>query len=160
MRKIRHLHVVKPAAGGVVDGLVKSMRAHADGRPAEVELADVDRVQRGVKSLVAPDQDFFIGNPVILQFELGHVGLAVDDVPDQLEAFRLGIRHEEQVFAAIRHPAEGGNHARLVGVADVVLATRNTVIAITLGRDHHVGGVNIGAVLFFRQAESKYFTLF
>src|SRR6185369_7510240 len=95
--------------------------------PAEVVLADVDGVERGVPGIAAAVQDVGGRDRIVLQFELGDVVLARADVLDQvvIRMARVGGKEDVLVAATVttRYPAERRHDGRLVAVADVVLAS-------------------------------------
>ena len=115
------------------DGLVEGMGADADGSPAQVVLADVDRVESRVPGILSDRQDIVLGDRVVMQGILADIVLAVGDVADQLVLFFAVIGDEEDVLAAVRHLAEGGDHGGQVGVADIVFFAVGQVAAIRLG---------------------------
>ena len=96
------------------------------------------------------------GDRVAVQGVLGHVVLGVDDVFDALVVFVLRVDREKDVVAGFRILAEGRHQGGLVGVADVVLAAVGHVAVPAQGGEHHLGGVEVGAVGFFGQAEGEY----
>lgn len=128
---------------------------HADRSPAEVVLADIDRVERRVPGVVALVQDVGLGERVVVEVELADVVLAMYRVLDQPVVRVLRIGDEEGVSVAIGHLAEDRNRCRLVGIADVVLAARRGVAAVRQRRHDHVRGVDVGAVFPFRQSEGE-----
>ena len=145
-------HAVEAAVGGVVEGLVEGVGADADGGPAQVELADVDRVEGGVPGGVAPQQDVFRAHFVVGQFVLGHEVLAVHHVLQAGEAGPGGVGGEEAPLAGVGHLAEGGEERGLVPVADVVLAPIGPPGAVAGRSQGHLGGVQVGPVRLLRQS--------
>ena len=120
------------------NGLVECVRADTDRGPAEVVLADVHRVERGVPSFAVAVQNISFAYRVVAQLKLGHVVLARNHVLHEVVVRVLGIRGKEDVFIALFHPAEGRHDGSFVSISDVVLATvREPTVAIL--REHHVG---------------------
>ena len=97
---------------------------------------------------------------IVVQGVFRHVVLVVDDVFHALVFRVLGVDREEDVFAAVGDLAEGGHHGRLVAVADVVLVAVGAVGAVRLRVEHHVAGVDVGAVLLLGKAEGEDGALF
>ena len=97
VREVGHGHPVEAPSRRVVQRLVEGVLADADRRPAEVVLADVDRVERGVPRLAPADQDLAGGDGVVRQLELGHVRLARDDVLHEPVPGALRVGREEDV---------------------------------------------------------------
>ena len=56
----------------------------AVGGPTQVEFADIDGIECCVPGIIAPGQYLSVGDFVVFQFVLGNVGLAVDDIFDQV----------------------------------------------------------------------------
>ncbi len=155
LRELGHGFPEKDAVRGVVDGLVEGVGADPDGGPAQVELAHVDRVERGIPGLLPLLEDLLFLDRVVVQVVLGHVLLARHDVSHQLELFVVRIDGEEDVLARTGDLAEGGDDDGLVGVADVVLVALGQVGAAALGLEHHVGRIDVGAVLPLGEAEGE-----
>ncbi len=55
---------VQVAVGGVVDGLVEGVGADADGGPAQVELAHVDRIQGRIPGALPAGEDLVVGDGI------------------------------------------------------------------------------------------------
>src|SRR4051794_2411445 len=143
------------------DRLVERVLADPDRREAEVELAHVDGVERGVERFAAGMQDVFRANRIVVELERRDVVLRVDDVLHELVARVLGVRGEEDVAVLaldVATPPEHRDHPCLVAVADVVLAAARPE-PVVVGREHHVGRVDVGAVRLLRQAEGEDRTL-
>ena len=143
---------------GVGDGLVQRVLADAHRGEAQVELAHVHGVQRGVEGGLAGVQHVGLGDRVLVQLELADVRLRVHHVLDQPVALVAAVGGEEHVALRALHvgaAAEHRHHARLVAVADVVLAAGRGEAAVPGRREHHVGGVDVGAVLALGQAEGE-----
>ena len=70
VREVGHVHAVEVAVGGVRDRLVEGVGRDPDRGPAEVVLADVDRVERRVPGFVAARKDVVLGDRVVVQLEL------------------------------------------------------------------------------------------
>ncbi len=155
MREVGHGAAEQPAVARVVDRLVEGVGADADRGPAEVELADVDGVERGVPGLAAAREDVGVRDRVVVQRKLGDVVLRVADVLDALVLLVARIDDEEHVVVGVADPAEGRDQGRLVAVADVVLAAAGEVGAVRLRHQRHLGRVDVGAVLLLRQAERE-----
>ena len=129
---------------------------------AQVELADVDRIQRRRKGFHAGVQDVLLAHRVVLQPERAHVDLHVHDVVDQVVVLVPAVGGEEDVRIGaldVAPPAEHRHHARDVAVADVVLLPRRPVedavgaVLLARGGEHHVGVVDVGAVFALGQPE-------
>lgn len=118
---------------GVVDGLVEGVRADPDGGPPQVELAHVDRVERGVPGLLAALEDLALLDGVVVQVVLGHVHLAGDDVAHQLELLVVRVDGEKDVLPRARDLSEGRDDDGLVGVSDVILVALGQVGAVVRG---------------------------
>ena len=155
MREIGNFAAKQFTTTRVIDRLVKRVRADTDRRPAEVVLAEVDRVERRIPGLRAARENLGIGDRVIVQGELGYIILRVDDVLDALVFLVPRLGDEENVIVGAVDLAEGRDQARLVAVADVVLAAAGEICAIILRVQRHVRRVDIGPVLLFRQAERE-----
>ena len=155
LRELGHGFPEKDAVRGVVDGLVEGVGADPDGGPSQVELAHVDRVERGIPGFLPLLEDLLFLDGVVVQVVLGHVHLARHDVADQLEFLIVGVDGEEDVLARAGDLAERGDDDGLVGVSDVVLVALGQVGAVTLRLEHHVRGVDVGAVLPLGEAEAE-----
>ncbi len=143
---------------GVGDRLVEGVLADADRGEPEVELADVDGVERGVEGGAAGVQDVGFRHRVVVQAELADVHLRGDDVLHELVGRVPAVRREEDVALGPLHVGaapEHGDHAGEVAVADVVLAAVRAEAALAVGGQHHVGGVDVGAVLALGEAEGE-----
>ena len=156
MGEVGDVHAVQTAVGRVVDGLVEGVGADADGRPAEVVLADVDRVEGGVPGVPARGQDVGLGDRVVAQGVLGDIGLAVDDVLRPARSCGGDSRPQRtrsRLYPAILPKVEtiGG----LVAVADVVLLAVGQIGAVGLWGQRHLGRVDVGPVVPLRKAEGK-----
>ena len=68
--KLGDLVAVEDAAVGVRDRLVEGVLADADRGEAEVELADVDGVQRCVEGVLAGVQDVVGSDRVVIEAKL------------------------------------------------------------------------------------------
>ncbi len=156
VREVGDGHVVQAAVGGVADGFIKSVRADADGGPAQVVFADVDRVEARIPGLRAALQDFIGANGVIAQQELADVVLAGSDVFEQLVVFAAIIGHEEDIVAAIGHFAKSRDHRGQVGVADVIFLAVGPVAAIRLGRETHLSRVDVRPVRALREPKGEH----
>ena len=64
---VGHVHPVERAVRGVVDRLVEGVRADADRRPSEVELADVHRVEGVVPGVLSLGQDVALRDRIVVQ---------------------------------------------------------------------------------------------
>ena len=85
VREIGHGHAIQLAIGGVMDRFVKGMRANADGGPAQIVLADVDRVERGVPRGLPFRENVRFGDGIIVQRKVGDIVLRLRaDVPDEV----------------------------------------------------------------------------
>ena len=157
--EVGDLVVEQAARGGVVDRLVEGVGADADRGPAEVELADVDGVERGVPGFAPTRQDVRVGYGVVAQGEMTDVVLRVADVLDAVVALVAGIDDEEDVVVRPRpflgDLAEDRDQRGVVGVADVVLLAPGEVAAVGLRVERHLARVEIGAVLLLREAEGE-----
>ena len=139
----------------MVDRFVERVGAHADRCPAEVVLADVHRVEGAVPSVVAPCDDVFLGDRIVLECILRHVVLTRADVLHELVLLVLRVCAEEHVLTGVRELAKGRDDGGLVPVADVVLTPARGVGAVSLRREHHVARVHVRAVLLFREAKRE-----
>jgi hypothetical protein len=128
-----------------------------DRREAEVELADVDGVERGIECL-APGVHHVLGSHrIVVELEMGHVVLRVDDVLHQPVFRMLRVRGEEDVTVLtldVGAAAEDRHDPGLVAVADVVLAAVRAE-AVAVRREHHVRGVDVGPVRLLGQTERE-----
>ena len=134
------------------------MLGHADRAEAEVELADVDRVQRGLERRDAGVQDVLGAHRVVLEVERADVHLRVHDVPDQLVRGVAAVGGEEDVAVGpldVGAAAEHRDHSRDVAVADVVLAAVRAKSTFAVRGEDHVGRVDVGAVVTLGQAEGE-----
>ena len=131
------------------------MRANTNRGPAEVVLAKIDRVERRVPGFGASTKNICLGDRVIVQSKLGDKVLGVADVLYALVLLVPRFSDEENIFVGAVDLAEGRDEACLVAVADVVLAAACEVGAIDLWIKRHLRGVDVGAVLFFRQTECE-----
>ncbi len=145
----------EPPVGRMIDGLIKRVGTDADGGPAQVVLADVDRVERRVPGFPTFLQDVALRDGIIVEGEIGHVGLVVDDILLQFELLVLKVGHEEDVVPRIGHLPESGDHLGLVAVSDVVFLAVGQIGPIRLGSQTGLVGVDVGTVLPFRQSEGK-----
>ena len=140
------------------DRLVERVLADADRREAQVELADVDGVQRGVERVLAGMQDVLLLHGIVFETELADEVLRVDDVLDQPVLRMPAVGREEDVAVRsfdVGATAEHRHHAGQVSVADVVLAAGRGEAAVVRGREHHVRRVDVRAVLFLGEAERE-----
>ena len=154
MREGRHLGAVENTVVRVGHGFVEGVLADADARPAEVDLADVDRGQRGVPRRLAGVQDVRLGDRVVVQRERRHVHLVGDDVLLKFVLRRLGVDQEEHVLVGVGELAEHAQPPGNVAIADVVLRPVGHP-AVLCGRENHVGRVDIGTVRLLGQAEPE-----
>ena len=98
VREIRHVHLVELAVRRVVDRFVESVRADADGTPAQIVLADVDRIQRRVPRCRSPRDDLGFCHRVVSEFELRDIGLADRYFLRALVGWVCAFGREEDVF--------------------------------------------------------------
>ncbi len=143
---------------GVGDGLVHRVLADADRGGAEVELADVDRVEGRVEGGPPGVQDVLGGDRVVLQAELADVLGGVDDVLHQVVGRVAAVGGEEDVSVRaldVGAAAEHGDETGRVAVADVVLGPAGPEAAVAVGLQQHVGGVDVGTVALLGQAEGE-----
>lgn len=108
----------------VGDRLVEGVFAHSDRRRAQVELADVDGVERGAEGLHPGVQDVLGAHRVVLEAERADVDLHVHDVVDEVVVLVAAVGGEEHVPVLaldVTSAAEHRHQARDVAVADVVL---------------------------------------
>ena len=157
--------VEQPAGGGVIDRLVEGVGADADRGPAEIELADIDGVERAVPGLAAARQDVGLGDRVVVEREVGDVVLRVAEVLHALVSLVPRIDHEEDVVVGLvivrngavwpGHLAEDRDQRRLVGVADVVLLAPRQEGPVRLRKERHLARVEIRAVLLLGQPEGE-----
>ncbi len=158
LAELGHPLAEEDAALGLGDRLVEAVLRHADRAEAQVELADVDRVERGLERRGAGVEDVLGADGVVLEVERAHVHLAVDDVLSQLVGVVRAVGGEEDVRVRplhVRAPPEDGHHPGQVAVADVVLAAGRSEAALAVGLEHHVGRVDVGAVVVLGQAEGE-----
>ena len=90
-----------------------------------------------------------------MQGILGHVVLTVDHVLNTIVVLVTRVDGKKDIVVGFRVLAEGGHQGGLVGVADVVFAAVGHVAVPAQGGEHHFGGIEIGAVGFFRKPEGK-----
>ena len=162
VREVGDPPAVQDAVVGMGDRLVHGMLAHADGGEPDVELADVHRVQRGIEGRLPGVQHILRPHWVVLQTELGHEHLGLDDVLDQPVVLVLAVRREEHVpvrTGHVRPSAEHRDHAGHIAVPDVVLLAGGPETARSIRGQHHVGGVDVGPVLALRQPEREHRTV-
>ncbi len=149
---------VELPVAGVVDRLVEGVGADADRGPAEVVLADVDRVERRVPGLGPPHEDLGVGDRVVLEPEGGDEHRRVDRVLLQDVFGAVGLDHEEDVLVLARllvgHLAEHRHQRRGVAVADVVLRPVGH-IAVGGRREAHLARVDVGAVGLLGETEGE-----
>ncbi len=100
-------------------------------------------------------QDVGLGDRVVAQRVVGHEVLRIHHVLDQVVAIMLRVGGEEHVFVGAFELAEGGDHPRHVGVADVVLLPGGGPASV-FRRQVHVGLVDVRAVRLLRQAEGEH----
>jgi len=155
MREVGHIAAVKIAVARMVDGFVKGMGTDPDAGPAQVVLADIDRVQCGVPSLAAGRQDVFIGNRIAVQRILSHIALPMDNTLHQFIIFMVRLHREEDVFIGFGVFPKCGNQGRFVGIADVVFAAVGHIAPFLQRCKGHLGVVQISTVRFFRKAKGK-----
>ena len=148
------------------DRLVEGVLGHADRAGAQVELADVDRIQCRGKGFHARVQNVFLPHRIILEPERADVDLHVHDIVDQVIVIVPAVGGEPDVGVLtldVTAPAEHRHHAGDVAVADVVLLPRrpvqNAVGAVLLARrrQNHVGVVDVGAARALGQSERHHF---
>ena len=92
---------VQVPVGGVGDGLVEGVGTHADRAPAQVVLADVDRVERGVEGAHPAVQQVGLGDRVLVQRVIRHVVLRIHHVLLAVVPIVLGVGGEEDVLVGI-----------------------------------------------------------
>nr|BFE73348.1 hypothetical protein GCM10020092_066490 [Actinoplanes digitatis] len=140
----------------VGDGLVHRVLADADGGGAEVELADVDGVERGVERGAAGVQHVLLAYRVVLEPELADVHLRVHDVLHQVVRGVPAVGGEEDVAVRpvdVGAAAEDRHEPGDVAVADVVLGAARQEAARGVRGEDHVGGVDVGAVAALGEPE-------
>ena len=141
------------------DRFVEGVLADPDRGEAEVELADVDRVQRRVERRRPGVQDVLGPHRVVLQLEVRDIRLGVDDVLDQPVARMPAVGGEEHVPLRpvdVGPAPEHRHHPGQVAVADVVLgAVGDEALAVGLRGEHHVGRVDVGAVRLLGEPEGE-----
>ena len=96
---------------------------------------------------------------VVLEVERADVHLPVHDVLDQLVGGVGAVGGEEDVAVGaldVGAAAEHRHHPGHVAVADVVLAAAGAEAAVAVGREDHVGRVDVGAVVALGEAEREH----
>ncbi len=162
VREVGDLLAVQHPVVGVRDGLVHRVLADADGGRAEVELADVDGVERGVEGGPSGVQDVLGAHRVLLEAELADVHLRVHHVLDQVVRLVPAVCGEEDVPLGaldVRAAPEHRHQAGHVAVADVVLGASGGEAALAVRGEHHVGGVDVRAVAALGEPEGHHVAL-
>ncbi len=162
VREVGDLLAVEHPVVGVRHGLVHRVLADAHGGGAEVELADVDGVQRGVEGGLAGVQHVLGTDRVGLQPELADVHLGVHDVLDQVVRLVPAVGGEEDVALRpldVRAAAEHRDQAGDVAVTDVVLGAGGGEAALAVRGEDHVGRVDVGAVAALGEPERHHVAL-
>ena len=161
---------VEDAVVGVGDGLEERVLDHADAAVAEIELADVDGVERGREGLRPFVEQVGGGHRVVLQPEVADIHLTVDDALDQVIVVVAAVGGEPDVALGaldVTAPGEHRHHRGDVAVADVVLlavgAEQNARLGIGAARcgrgEDEVGVVDVGAVVALGQRERHHLTV-
>src|SRR6056300_1133948 len=143
----------------MIDCLVERVGTHADRGPAQIVLAEIDRVQRRIPCFPATRENVGVSDWVIVQRVLSDEVLRVTYIFYALVILVPWVDDEENVIVAAIDLAEGRDQARFVGIANVVLATACEVAAVVLREERHLRRIDISAVLLFGQAERENVTV-
>uniref|UniRef100_UPI003219BEC7 sigma 54-interacting transcriptional regulator n=1 Tax=Mycolicibacterium poriferae TaxID=39694 RepID=UPI003219BEC7 len=81
----------------VVDRLVEGVRADADRRPAQVELADVHSIECGVPCVFPSLDDILFAHRIIVKSVVGDIRLCVHHISLALVVRVLGIHNEKDI---------------------------------------------------------------
>jgi len=121
MWHIRYFHTVEDTVGCVRDGFIEAVLGNTEGGRADVELADVDGVERGIPRMGPTRENIVVSDGVIMQIEIGYIFLMGDDVLFQFKCLVEVIGDKEGiVICAIFYLAQSRNHQSFITVADVV----------------------------------------
>ena len=103
-----------------------------------------------------PCEDVGLRDRVVVEVVLGDVDSGWQRRSSRSSNFSgARVDGEKDVLARAGDLAEGGDDDRLVGIADVVLVAFGHVGAVTLRLQHHVGRIDVGAVLLLGEAEGE-----
>ncbi len=93
---------------------------------------------------------------IVVQGKLGDVFLVGDDVALQLKGLVAEVGDKEAVVVGpVPDLAQGGDHLRLVAVADVVFLTPGQPTALVVGEEARLCGVDVRPVRPLRKAEGE-----
>ena len=134
------------------------MSRHTDSAETQVEFSDVHGVECGTECCLAGMQDILCRNGIVDERELRYVHLRRNDVLHHGECRMVRVGVEEDVLISALHSVdttEDRDRVGAVAISDVVLRTAGQVPAAAVGRQDHVGGVDVRAMLFLGQSECR-----
>ena len=121
-----------------------------------LNLPTLTVLSAALKRLLAGVHDVLGADRVVLQLELRHEHLGRHDVLDHAVVRVGAVGEEEDVLVLAFDAVDASPHrddAGVLAVADVVLAAVGPIAAVAVGREHHVGGVDVSAVAAFGKPE-------